>query len=459
MPAAEPFPFPAHRMAREALQRPLPHNVDAEKSVLGSILVNNENYYNVVEVLGVDDFYLEAHRLIFRKMSEIVDLSRVVDLITLQDRLQRDSQLEAAGGISYLASLMDGIPHLVNIDHYIQIIREKSLFRQVIHSTNRTLMECFDQAEPAEEVLDKAEQRLFELSERRNEAGLTPVRELRQETHRLIEKLYTERQMITGVATGFNDLDRMTSGLQPADLIILAARPSMGKTALSLNIAQHVCLRSNQPVAIFSLEMSKTQLVMRLLCADAMVDAHRVRTGYLSKEDFVKLIDALGRVSTSPMYIDDSSSLTIMQMRAKARRLKAESGLGLVIVDYLQLMSGFGRWENRNQEISGISRGLKALAKELHVPVIALSQLSRAPEQRAGGDHRPQLSDLRESGSIEQDADLVAFIYREEVYKPSEDNAGKADLIISKQRNGPTGIVRLAFQKQFTRFDTLLDQF
>jgi replicative DNA helicase len=446
-------------MAREAPQpqRPLPHNVDAEKSVLGAILVNNENYYDVVESLAPEDFYLEAHRLIFRKMSEIVDVSKAVDLITLQDALERDLQLETSGGIGYLAGLMDGIPHLVNIDHYIQIIREKALFRQMIRAANQTMLECFDQTDPAEEVLDRGERRFFELSERRSEVGLTPVAEMREDTRSLIERLYTERELVTGLATGFNDLDRMTSGLQPADLVILAARPSMGKTAFSLNLAQHVAIGGNRPVAIFSLEMSKPQLLMRMLCAEALVDAHRVRTGYLSKEDFTKLVDALGRVASAPIYIDDSSTLTIMQMRAKARRLKAESGLGLVIVDYLQLMSGFGRFENRNQEISGISRGLKALAKELHVPVMALSQLSRAPEQRAGRDHRPQLSDLRESGSIEQDADLVAFIYREEVYKPSEDNEGRAELIISKQRNGPTGTVRLAFQKQFTRFDTLLE--
>ena len=379
-------------MAREALERPLPHNVDAEKSVLGSILVNNENYYNVVESLKPDDFYLEAHRIVFREMSEIVDESKAVDLITLQDRLERDSLLESSGGIGYLASLLDGIPHLVNIDHYIHIIREKSLFRQMIRSTNRVMNECFEQSEAAEQVLDRAEQALFELSEKRIQTGLVSIKELEPEAHRLLEKLYTEREMITGVATGFIDFDRMTSGLQRSDLVIIAARPSMGKTALSLNVAQHVALRLQQPVGIFSLEMSRAQLLMRVLCAEAMVDAHRVRTGYLSKEDFGKLIDALGQVANAPIFIDDSSSLTIMQMRAKARRMKAEHGLGLIIVDYLQLMSGFGRMENRNQEISGISRGLKALAKELEVPVVALSQLSRAPEQRGGSDHRPQLS-------------------------------------------------------------------
>jgi replicative DNA helicase len=444
-------------MTREALQRTLPHNVDAEKSVLGSILVNNENYYQVVEHLRQEDFYLDAHRVIYRTMSEIFSASKAVDLITIQEELNRVNRMESSGGIAYLASLLDGIPHLVNIEHYIQIIREKSLYRQMIRSTNKIMLECFEQNEPAEEILDRAEQSMFEMSEKRLQTGLVSVKDLEVDAHKLLEKLYTEREMITGVATGFNDFDRMTSGLQPSDLVILAARPSMGKTAMALNFAENVAVRLGLPVGIFSLEMSKEQLLMRLLCGESMVDAHRVRTGYLSKDDFGKLIDSLGRIANAPMFIDDSSTLTIMQMRAKARRLKAEHGLGLIIVDYLQLMSGYGRTENRNQEISGISRGLKALAKELHVPVVALSQLSRAPEQRTGSDHRPQLSDLRESGSIEQDADVVAFIYREEVYKPSEENAGLAELIISKQRNGPTGIVKLAFQKQYTRFQTLLD--
>jgi replicative DNA helicase len=318
------------------------------------------------------------------------------------------------------------------------------------------MAECFDQAEPAEQILDRAEQALFSLSEKRVKTGFVSVRDLELPATRLLEKLYNEREMITGVASGFRDLDRMTSGLQPSDLVIIAARPSMGKTALCLNIAQQVALHNQLPVGMFSLEMSKEQLLMRMLCAESRVDAHRVRTGYIGKDDFRKLIDALGRTTQAPIFIDDSSTLTVMEMRAKCRRLKAEHGLSLIIVDYLQLMSGYGRSENRNQEISGISRGLKALAKELSVPVIALSQLSRAPEQRQG-DHKPQLSDLRESGSIEQDADLVMFIYREEVYKPSEENAGLAELIIAKQRNGPTGIVKLAFLREYTRFETLLD--
>ena len=443
-------------MSRQSLERTLPHNIDAEKSVLGAILVNNEYYYKVIETLRPEDFYLDAHRVIYRQMVELIERSKAIDLITIQEELVRASQLESAGGIAYLASLLDGIPHLVNIDHYIEIIGEKSLMRQMINSANKIMAECFDQSEPAEEILDRAEQALFNLSEKRLRTGFISVKEMELPTTKLIEKLYTEREMITGVATGFRDLDRLTSGLQPADLVILASRPSMGKTALCLNIAQHVALHKGSPVGIFSLEMSKEQLLMRMLCAEARVDAHKVRTGYLAKEDFRKLIDALGRTTQAPIFLDDSSTLTVMEMRSKCRRLKAEHGLSLIIVDYLQLMSGYGRMENRTQEISGISRGLKALAKELAVPVVALSQLSRAPEQRQG-DHKPQLSDLRESGSIEQDADLVMFIYREEVYKPSEENTGLAELIISKQRNGPTGIVKLAFLREYTRFETLLD--
>ena len=443
-------------MSTQSLERTLPHNIDAEKSVLGSILVNNENYYRVIETLRPEDFYLDAHRVIYRKMVELIERSKAIDLITIQEELVRASQLESAGGITYLAGLLDGIPHLANIDHYIEIISEKALMRQLINSANKIMAECFDQAEPAEEILDRAEQALFGLSEKRLRTGFISVKDMELPATKLLEKLYTEREMITGVATGFRDLDRMTSGLQSSDLIILAARPSMGKTALCLNIAQQVALEKNLPVGMFSLEMSKEQLLLRMLCAEARVDAHKVRTGYLSKDDFRKLIDSLGRITQAPMFIDDSSTLTVMEMRAKCRRLKAEHGLSMIIVDYLQLMSGYGRVENRTQEISGISRGLKALAKELSVPVLALSQLSRAPEQRQG-DHKPQLSDLRESGSIEQDADVVMFIYREEVYKPSEENAGLAELIIAKQRNGPTGVVRLAFLREFTRFETLLD--
>ena len=445
-------------MSRQVLERSLPSSVDAERSLLGSILVNNENYYRIVEFLRPEDFYLDSHRVIFRNMTGLMENSRAIDLITLQDELLRNASLESAGGIGYLSGLLEGIPYLTNIEHYIDIVRDKSLLRQMINSASKVISECFDQAEPADAILDQAEQTLFNLSEHRTKSGFVSVAEMEEDTQKLLTKLYEDKEMITGVSTGFTDLDRMTSGFQPGDLVILAARPSMGKTALALNVAQHVALKKGLPVGIFSLEMSKQQLLMRFLCAESLVDAHKVRTGYIGKDDFRQLIDALATVTRAPLYIDDSSSLTIMEMRAKARRLKAEHGLSLLIVDYLQLMSGYGRVENRVQEISGISRGLKALAKELEVPVVALSQLSRAPEQRQG-DHRPQLSDLRESGSIEQDADVVLFIYREEVYKRDEENEGKADLIISKQRNGPIGNVKLAFLKQYTKFETLLEAY
>ena len=445
-------------MSRQVLERSLPSSIDAERSLLGSVLVNNENYYRIVEFLRPEDFYLDSHRVIFRNMTGLMENSRAIDLITLQDELLRNASLESAGGIGYLSGLLEGIPYLTNIEHYIDIVRDKSLLRQMINSASKVISECFDQAEPADAILDQAEQALFNLSEHRTKSGFVSVRDMEEDTQKLLTKLYEDKEMITGVATGFTDLDRMTSGFQPGDLVILAARPSMGKTALALNVAQYVALKKGLPVGIFSLEMSKQQLLMRFLCAESLVDAHKVRTGYIGKDDFRQLIDALAAVTRAPLYIDDSSSLTIMEMRAKARRLKAEHGLSLLIVDYLQLMSGYGRVENRVQEISGISRGLKALAKELEVPVIALSQLSRAPEQRQG-DHRPQLSDLRESGSIEQDADVVLFIYREEVYKRDEENEGKADLIISKQRNGPIGNVKLAFLKQYTKFETLLEAY
>jgi replicative DNA helicase len=443
-------------MSPQVLERSLPSNVDAERSLLGSVLVNNENYYRVVEFLRPEDFYLDSHRVIFRNMTALMENSRAIDLITLQDELLRGASLESAGGIGYLSGLLDGIPHLLNIDHYIDIVRDKALLRQMISTASKTIAECFDQAEPADAILDQAEQSLFNLSEHRTKSGFVAVRDMHEDAQKLLTKLYEDKEMITGVPTGFTDLDRMTSGFQPGDLVILAARPSMGKTALALNVAEYVALKRSLPVGIFSLEMSKQQLLLRFLCAESLVDAHKVRTGYIGKDDFRQLIDALGDVTRAPLFIDDSSSLTIMEMRAKSRRLKAEHGLSLLIVDYLQLMSGYGRFENRVQEISGISRGLKALAKELEVPIVALSQLSRAPEQRQG-DHRPQLSDLRESGSIEQDADVVLFIYREEVYRKDEETEGKADLIISKQRNGPIGTVKLAFLKQYTKFENLLE--
>ncbi|MBI4473398.1 MAG: replicative DNA helicase [Acidobacteria bacterium] len=790
---------------RQALERTLPHAVDAERAILGAILVNNDSFYAVSSLLRSGDFYLETHRVIFRTIVELLDRSMVVDLVTLQEELKRKAQLEAVGGIAYAASLMDGIPHLVSVEHYVEIVRKKATLRALIQSANKIMADCFDASDEVEEIVERAEQSILDLSQSRLRGGFVSLRDMQLSTTQLVEKLYQDRELITGVASGFRDLDRLTSGFQKGDLVIIAARPSMGKaqpvscnvltprgfrrlgavsvgdmvigrdgkpkrvtgvfpqgskrvflirtsdgcvtrccadhlwetasraeqrrgvssvkplselietlyvrgepsrlnhrlpvaspvefdclgklplspylvgcligddglsagsirfskpewdvlekverllpaedelsllenfgdvwirrkrrnnevsetkkalvalgldgslstnkfipriylhstvaeriqllqgildtdghvvesgqlveystssnqlgldvcylvrslgglisigeprqpqyshngevrrgemsyrfrfyfdeivpvssekhlskwtgvkkryyrslesvepdgveecvciavdsadglyvtddfivthnTAIALNIAQHAAFRSGLPVGMFSLEMSKEQLMLRLLCAEARVDAHKLRTGYLSKQDFSKLIEAIGVCAGVPMYIEDSSQMTVMEMRGKARRLQAERGLGLLIVDYLQLMSGSIKTENRVQEISTISRGLKALAKELSLPVIALSQLSRAPEQRTG-DHKPMLSDLRESGSIEQDADTVMFIYREEVYSPTEENAGLAEVILAKQRNGPTGIVKLAFLREFTRFESLLD--
>jgi replicative DNA helicase len=453
----EPEDYEKWIQQTEALpHRTLPKNLDAERAILGSIFVDNEQYYRVAERVGPEAFYLEAHRIIFSTMRDLISRGKPVDLINLQEELVRSGNLESVGGISFLAGLLDGIPHLVNIEPYVEIVKQKSVFRQIIRTANRIMAESFDEAGAAEEVLDRAGQALFSLSEARSKTGFVSTTELELSTVKLLEKLYVERQMITGVPTGFHDLDRMTAGFQPGDLIVLASRPSMGKTALAVNIIQHVAIQRKSPVGVFSLEMSKEQLMMRLLCSEARVDSQKVRTGYLGKDDFRKLIDTLGRVQQSPLYIDDSPTVTLIDIRAKCRHLKAEKGLSLIIIDYLQLMSGYGRTESPREEMTSIARGLKTLAKELNVPVVVLSQLSQTLE-RSMGDHKPRLFDLRESGSIEQDADLVVFIYREEVYKPSKENCGLADLIIAKQRNGPTGVVKAAFLREYSRFEALKD--
>jgi replicative DNA helicase len=338
----------------------------------------------------------------------------------------------------------------------VGIIRGKALLRALISNANRTMAACFDGGEDPLAVLEAAERSLMDLAQSRVRSGFSAVSDLQAATQSQLENLYTNRQLVTGVATGFTDLDRLTSGFQNSDLVILAARPAMGKTAIALNIAVHAALRENRHVAFFSLEMAKSQLMLRMLCAHSMTDAHKVRTGYLAREDMPRLIEGLATLARAPLFIDDNSMMTIVELRAKCKRLQRERGLGMVVIDYLQLMSGSGKIENRQQEISSISRGLKSMAKDLQVPVIALSQLSRAPEQRTG-DHRPMMSDLRESGSIEQDADMVLMLFREEVYKSDETNQGMAELIIAKQRNGPTGTVKLAFLKQFNKFENLLE--
>ncbi len=441
------------------LARSLPHNLDAERSVLGAILLDNQAFNAAVELLRPDDFFLDAHRRIFARMIQLSEGNRAIDLVTLNEELTRAGELEAAGGVAYLGSLVDGVPRVTNVEYYAKIVKEKALLRTLIHASHNIINQCFEAEEEADEILDRAEHSIFALAEARIKVGFYGIKDIVKSSFQTIEKLYERGQRITGLATGFTDFDNLTSGLQAAELIVIAGRPSMGKTALALNIVEHVALRLGQPVGLFSLEMAKESLLLRLLCSEARVDAHKLRTGYLGKDEWGKMTVALGRLAEAPILIDDSPALTVLEMRAKARRLKAERGLGLVIVDYLQLMATSGRFESRRQEIDSITRGLKALAKELHIPVIAISQLSRAPETR-GGDHRPQLSDLRESGSIEQDADVVAFIYRSEMYRDPEnipeEERGRAELILAKQRNGPVGKVYLAFLREYTRFENLL---
>jgi replicative DNA helicase len=437
------------------LEKNLPNNLEAERSILGAILLDDKAIFTVLESLSSQDFYLESHRRIFEKMSLLTAQSRAVDLVTLKDELQRSDQLESAGGPAYLASLTDGLPRAVNIEHYAHIVREKATLRRLIQISNEIMARSYQSEESAGEILEQVERAIFELAGQQFRVGFSPIDPLVSTVYQQIEEVANRKTLVTGIETGFTELDKMTAGLHPADLIIVAARPALGKTSLALNIAQHVAIKKRQAVGIFSLEMSKEQLVKRLLCAEAEIDAHKVNTGFLNKEDWGRLGRAAEALSQTRIFIDDSANVSVTEMRSKARRLKQEHGLDLLIVDYLQLMSGSERrYENRTQEISQISRGLKAIAKELAVPVLAISQLSRAVEARRG-DHRPQLSDLRESGSIEQDADIVLFIYREEMHNPTEENSGVAELIIGKQRNGPTGSMQLAFVKQFTKFANL----
>ncbi len=444
-----------------SLERGLPANVDAERSILGAILLDNFAYTQAAsQNLQAEDFSLDSHRRIYGRIHELVDTGRAVDLVTLAEELSRHKEVEAIGGVAYLSSLTDGLPHRPNIEHYVRIVKDKALLRGLIYAANAAIARAIDESEPAEDVLVSAESALYELSERRFVRDFQDVKTIVRDSFGSIDALYERGQRVTGLETHFTDLDNMTSGLQKSDLVIIAARPSMGKTAFALNIAENAAVNDNKVVGVFSLEMSREALLLRLLCSNARVDSHKLRTGFLAREDYTKLVESLGRLADAPIFIDDTPGITVSEMRAKARRLQHQMNnrLDLIIVDYLQLMSGSAagqgkRYENRTQEVSAISRGLKMLAKELRVPVVALSQLSRAPESR-GGDHRPQLADLRESGSIEQDADVVAFIFREEVYNPSPENEGFAELIIAKQRNGPTGKVDLAFIKRSTRFES-----
>ena len=446
-------------MADISLEKSLPNNLEAERSILGAILLDDKAVLTVFETIRSQDFYLESHRRVFEKMLQLMNSSRPIDTVTLKEELQRANELEIVGGAAYLASLTDGLPRAMNIEHYARIVKQKSTLRRLIQVSNETMARSYQNEESAEEVLQHVEKAIFDIAGQQFHTGFSPISPIVSDVFKQIEELSNRKAPVTGLESGFVDLDRMTAGLHPSDLVIVAARPGLGKTSLCLNIAAHAAIRVRKSVGIFSLEMSKEQLVKRLLCAESRIDAHRVNTGYLNKEDWHRLSRASGDLSETKIFIDDTASITIPELRSKARRLSLEHGLDLIIVDYLQLMSGSTqRYENRTQEISQISRGLKGIAKDLSVPVIAVSQLSRAIESRTGEHRKPQLSDLRESGSIEQDADLVLFIYREEMANPTEENNGLAELIISKQRNGPTGTVQLAFSKQFTRFDSLYQE-
>jgi replicative DNA helicase len=432
-------------------EKTLPHNAEAERTVLGAVLVDGTAFNSAAEILTRDDFYREGHRRIFDAMASLAERSATIDPVTVKDELVKGAALEAVGGAAYLAGLMDGMPRIVNVEAWSRIIKEKAALRNLIHASNRIVQSCYEAEDEPAVILDRAEKAIFDIAEHRLRQGFIGIREIVKESFRTIDQLSQSKELVTGLPTGFVDLDERTSGLQKGDLIIVAARPAMGKTSFCLNVAQYASARTGETVGIFSLEMAKEQLVLRMLCADARVDAHRLRTGNLQEKDWTRLAKAYADLSASKIFIDDSASLTPLEMRAKCRRLKAEHGLGLVVVDYLQLVSAPGRAENRQQEIAAVSRSLKGLAKELSVPVVALSQLSRAPEART--EKRPQLSDLRESGALEQDADVVMFIYREEEYKPTEENRGVAEIIIGKQRNGPTGMLKLAFIKEYTRFE------
>jgi replicative DNA helicase len=436
-----------------SIERPLPHYLVAEKTLLGVVLLNNVALVSAVEKgLSAEDFFLPEHRSVFEAMLRLDEERTPIDSVTLAENLTRHGKLESAGGHSYIAQLADGIPRGMNVEQYAQIIKEKAVLRNLIHAAAAIQERAFEAEQSVDEILDQAEASVFKLAEQRIRSGFVGIRQLVQENFSRLEQIFTEGRRVTGLSTGYSLLDSQTSGLQPSELIILAARPSMGKTALALNIAENVALRNNAPAAVFSLEMSKESLLQRLIGSQARVDSHRFRTGQLSHDDWNKIVGSMAVLSEAPLWIDDSASSTVLEMNAKARRLKKERGLSLVIVDYLQLIAAHGRFGNRTEEVSYISRALKGMAKELQVPVLVLSQLTRAPARE---ERDPQLADLRESGAIEQDADVVMFINRPNFYKtdlPEEDRA-KTELIIAKQRNGPTGKLHFVFLARHTRFE------
>ena len=438
---------------KELIDKIPPQSNEAEIAVIGSMLLEKDAIGQAIEFLDGSAFYREAHRKIFTTIVKLYDKNKPIDIVTLVEELRNSNMLEDVGGPSYITSIASSVPTAANISHYARIVREKAILRNLISTATQIVSESYDNITPVDKLLDKAERMIFDITMEKVEDKFASIKDVIKSTIETIDNLYQRKENITGVATGFHDLDVMTAGFQKSDLIIIAGRPSMGKSALVSSITEHIGVVEKIPLVFFSLEMSKEQLVQRMLCSHARVDAHKVRSGFLSQSDWPKLVSAAGKLSESPIYIDDTPGASVLEIRAKARRFKAQYDIGLIVVDYLQLMQGPMGSENRQQEISEISRSLKALARELSVPLIAVSQLSRAVEQRA--DHRPQLSDLRESGAIEQDADVVALLLREEYYNPTDENKGVAELIMAKQRNGPVGTVRLAFISEYTRFQDL----
>lgn len=432
------------------LEKLPPYNMEAEQAILGSMMIDKEAVYIAIEMLEAEDFYKEANQIIFSTIVALETKGEPVDMVTLTEELHRQNSVEKVGGVGYIAEVANIVPTAANASHYAEIVAEKSLLRKLIRVATNIANRCYEDQEDTHDLLDSAERMILEIAENRNFSGLIPIKQVLSTTLEKIEQLANRKGNITGVPSFFSDLDSMTSGWQSSDLIILAARPAMGKTSFGLNVAQNAAIKGKIPVAIFSLEMSKEQLVQRLMSSEAMIDQHKLRTGRLLDEEWVRLTRAAQPLSTAEIFIDDTPAISVLELRAKARRLKVEKGLGLIIIDYLQLMQMGKRQENRQQEISEISRSLKALARELDVPIIALSQLSRAVEQTQ--DKRPALSHLRESGALEQDADLVMFIFREEYYNPDTEKPGIAEIIIAKHRNGPTGSIELGFVKEFTKF-------
>ncbi len=438
---------------QDMIEKIPPQSIDAEMAVLGAMLLDKEVIPLAIETLNEDCFYKGANRKVYSAIIKLFDENKGVDLITVIEELKKTNSLEIAGGPDYVSGLASSVPTAANFVHYAKIVKEKMILRNLITTATGIVSDCYDTSKDVDSLVDNAEQMIFKVTATKADKKFVPLRDMIKSSIETIDNLYQRKQNVTGISTGFRDLDIKTAGLQPSDLIVLAARPSMGKSALALCIAEHAAVVERAPVAFFSLEMSKEQLVQRMLCSHARVDAHKVRTGFLSQADWPKLVSAAGKLSEAPIYIDDTPGISVLELRAKARRLKSQFDIKLIVLDYLQLMQGHARADSRQHEISEISRSLKSLARELNVPLIAISQLSRAVEQRQ--DHKPQLSDLRESGAIEQDADLVILLLREWYYNPTEENKGLAEIIIAKQRNGPTGTFNLAFLGPYMRFENL----